>query len=295
MQLLATRAQSEGSLELWDDAIRDDLAIYDLAVHKQGPLSFFAVATLSDAALAQCRAQRYRDGESNARKAHESSAKAFGLRAALTEAAADTLATCLIGLGKLDQAGTLLQQIDVSAVAQLTGDPNWGAGVSLEQAEIAYRRHDYDAARGYIQTITPIFTRKDAEPYQKRTFETLKAALDRRLSRISDPRPRMPLYGEEGPKNPTAEELAAFRLAATCAVWARIICLPSGEHCPKGLICLGCVHAHPKKSAVPIFRRMLASHEPSLGSARSQRTCWPDRSTRDGDRQDQGSIAERRR
>jgi serine/threonine protein kinase/DNA-binding winged helix-turn-helix (wHTH) protein len=206
MQLLATRAQSEGSLELWDDAIRDDLAIYDLAVHKQGPLSFFAVATLSDAALAQCRAQRYRDGESNARKAHESSAKAFGLRAALTEAAADTLATCLIGLGKLDQAGTLLQQIDVSAVAQLTGDPNWGAGVSLEQAEIAYRRHDYDAARGYIQTITPIFTRKDAEPYQKRTFETLKAALDRRLSRISDPRPRMPLYGEEGPKNPTAEE-----------------------------------------------------------------------------------------
>jgi hypothetical protein len=44
--------------------------------------------------------------------------------------------------------------------------------------------------------------------------------------------------------------------------------LPTGEHCPKGLICLGCAHAQPKKSAVPIFRRMLASHERSLVTAR---------------------------
>ncbi len=42
----------------------------------------------------------------------------------------------------------------------------------------------------------------------------------------------------------------------------------TGEHCPKGLICLGCAHAQPKKSAVPTFRRMLASHERSLVAAR---------------------------
>src|SRR5947207_3447708 len=78
MQLLTTRAQSESSLGLWNDAIRDDMAIYNLAVHKQGPLSFFAVATLSDASLAQCRAGRYNEGEANARKAHEASVKAFG-------------------------------------------------------------------------------------------------------------------------------------------------------------------------------------------------------------------------
>jgi hypothetical protein len=35
--------------------------------------------------------------------------------------------------------------------------------------------------------------------------------------------------------------------------------LPTGEHCPKGLVCLGCNHAQPKKSAAPTFRRMLAS------------------------------------
>jgi len=183
MQLLATRAQSEGSLELWDDAIRDDLAIHALAVRKQGPLSFFAIATLTDASLAQCRAGRYREGESNARAAYESSTKGFGARAGLTGATADTLASCLIGLGKLHEASALLQQIDIPVVAQLTGDPDWGAGVTLERAEIAYRNRDYQAARGYVETVAPVFTRKDTEPYQKRAFESLKAALDKPLQR----------------------------------------------------------------------------------------------------------------
>jgi ATP/maltotriose-dependent transcriptional regulator MalT len=183
MQLLTTRAQSEGALGLWNDAIRDDLAIHNLAVRKQGPLSFFAIATLSDGSLAQCRAGRYREGEANARQAYQSSIKAFGPRAGLTGGAASTLADCLIELGKLDEAGKLLDQIDVSAVAQLAGDPDWGAGVTLAQAEIAYRRGNYDAARGYVQTVTPVFTRKDAEPYQRHALESLRTALDKPLRR----------------------------------------------------------------------------------------------------------------
>jgi eukaryotic-like serine/threonine-protein kinase len=183
MQLLATRAQSEGSLELWDDAIRDDMAIHELAVRKQGPLSFFSVATLTDGSQAQCRAGRYREGQANARQAYDASVKAFGARAGLTGATAYTLANCLIGLGKLDEATTLLQQIDAPTVAQLTGDPNWGAGVTLSQAEVAYRRGNYEAARGYLQTVTPAFTRKDVEAYQKRAFESLKAALDKHSPR----------------------------------------------------------------------------------------------------------------
>jgi eukaryotic-like serine/threonine-protein kinase len=179
LQLLSTRAQSEGSLELWDDAIRDDLAIHELAMRKQGPLSFFAVATLTDASLAQCRSGRNREGLSNARNAYETSTKAFGPRAGLTGATAYTLASCLISLGKLEEPSKLLPQIDVPAVAQLTGDPDWGADVTLAQAEIAYRRGNNDAARGYVQSVGPVFTRKTAEPYQQRAFESLKAALDK--------------------------------------------------------------------------------------------------------------------
>src|ERR1700723_2131940 len=179
LQLLSTRAQSEGSLELWGDAIRDDLAIHELAVRKQGPLSFFAVATLADASLAQCRSGRNREGVSNARNAYETSTKAFGPRAGLTGATAYTLASCLISLGKLEEPSKLLPQIDVPSVAQLTGDPDWGADVTLAQAEIAYRRGNNDAARGYVQSVGPVFTRKTAEPYQQRAYESLKAALDK--------------------------------------------------------------------------------------------------------------------
>jgi integrase len=76
-------------------------------------------------------------------------------------------------------------------------------------------------------------------------------------------------YGEGGLKNPTAAEWAAFTASCNLRDMGTHLCaLPTGEHCPKGLICLGCAHAQPKKSAVPIFRRMLASHERSLVAAR---------------------------
>jgi serine/threonine protein kinase len=178
MQLLATRAQSEASLERWDDAVRDDMAIYDLAVKKQGPGSFFAVATLTDAAEAQCRAGHSLEGESSARKAYDASTKAFGAGAALTGATAYTLADCLIDARKLDEASGLLKQIDAKPVTQLTGDPDWGANVTLAQAEIAYRRGNLDVARRLVETINPVFTRPDAEAYQKRAFESLKAELE---------------------------------------------------------------------------------------------------------------------
>jgi eukaryotic-like serine/threonine-protein kinase len=178
MQLLTTRAQSEGSLGMWDDAIRDDLSIYDLAVKKQGPLSFFAVATLSDASLAMCRSGRYDEGLSNARKAFEASNKAFGARAGLTGGVASTVATCLVGLNQLDEASHLLGQIDIPAVAQLAGDPDWGAGVKLLEAEIAYRRKDYEHARSYVHDVTPVFTRANAEEYQRKALASLVSELD---------------------------------------------------------------------------------------------------------------------
>jgi integrase len=75
-------------------------------------------------------------------------------------------------------------------------------------------------------------------------------------------------YGEEGLKSPTADEWAVF--AASCNLrdmGTHLCALPTGEHCPRGLICLGCTHAQPKKSAAPILRRMLASHQRSLSAA----------------------------
>jgi eukaryotic-like serine/threonine-protein kinase len=185
MQLLATRAQSEGSLGNWDDTIRDDLTIYRIASQKQGPLSFFPIATLSDVSMAQCRAGRLAEGVANARKAVEDSQKAFGDRAGLSDGVRFGLADCLIDLGKLDEASALLQKVDAKAVTQLSGDPNWNANLDLALGEIAFRRGDFVAARKYAQSATPVFSRPDAEPYQKHALEVLTAAIEKRPAGVN--------------------------------------------------------------------------------------------------------------
>ena len=177
MQLLSTRAQSEGSLGLFDDTVRDDLAIYDASVKKQGPLSFYSIATLSDASEAQCRAGHLADGERNALQAHEAALKAFGANSALAYGIALPLANCLIGLGKMQEASKLLDGIDSKLVVQLTGDPDWGAGVALAQAEIAVRQGRYREAAKYLDSVRPVFSRPDAETYQKHKMDELSALL----------------------------------------------------------------------------------------------------------------------
>jgi len=76
-------------------------------------------------------------------------------------------------------------------------------------------------------------------------------------------------HGADSFKNPTVEEWAAFERSCSMRDMGTHLCaLPTGEHCPRGLVCLGCVHAQPKRSAAPVFRRMLASHERALAAAR---------------------------
>lgn len=179
LQLLSTRAQSEGALGQWDDSVRDDSSVYQAAVRKHGPYSFYAVATLSDVAMAQCRGGHLAEGQANATKAYDASAKGFGSQAGLTSGTAYTEAECLIDQGKLAQASLLLQRVDVRAVAQLTGDPDFGAEVKLAQAQIAYRQGDSATARKDIAEVAPVFARSSPEPYEQRAFETLKAALER--------------------------------------------------------------------------------------------------------------------
>ena len=180
MQLLTTRAQSEGSMGRFDDSLRDDLAIYDLAVKKQGPLSFYSIATLSDASVAQCRAEKYADGLANARKANENALKAFGPHGALTEGTKLPVVNCLIPMGRLEEASTLLDGIDTKAVAQLTGDQDWGAGVALARAEIAVRQHRYDEARKDLDVARPVFSQPKAEAYQRNKLEELDRLMDPR-------------------------------------------------------------------------------------------------------------------
>jgi hypothetical protein len=172
LQLLTTRAQSEGVLERWDDAIRDDLQVHEIAASKQGPKSFFAVATLSDAAMAQCRGGHLAEGTRNADTAYRFAVDGFG-KAALTDATAYTLAACQIGAGQYADALKNLQGIDRAAVAQLAADPRWGANVDLALAQIAVAQGESSEARHFLDLAAPAFSVQNAEPYQVRIWKRL--------------------------------------------------------------------------------------------------------------------------
>jgi len=172
LQLLTTRAQSGGILERWSDAIRDDLGVHDIAVRKQGPKSFFAVATLSDAATAQCRGGRVAEGIQNAETAHRFAVEGFG-KTAISHATAYTVAACQIEAGRYADALKNLQGIDRAAVAQLSADANWGANVDLALVQIAVAQGRQLEARRFLDASALAFSAASAEPYQFRIWKRL--------------------------------------------------------------------------------------------------------------------------
>jgi hypothetical protein len=66
-------------------------------------------------------------------------------------------------------------------VAQLTGDPDWGAGVTLANAEIALRQGNYALAKQYLDAVRPVFSRPDAEAYQTRKMDDLSQEVSSHL------------------------------------------------------------------------------------------------------------------
>jgi len=179
--VLGARAASEGSLHMWDDAIRDDLTAYNLAVRKQGPGSIMALGSLSDAGLSQCRAGRYAEGEVNTRKAWSESEKGFGTRAGITGGCAYALAVCLIGLNQLQPASKLLENINIDAVTQLSGDSTVAASVALAQGQIAARQGDYVTADHFAQIAAPVFGRTDADGMDRQALHDLRSVIDKNL------------------------------------------------------------------------------------------------------------------
>lgn len=175
--LLGTLAAAEGLLGRYDDAIRDDLRAYRIAVRTRGPATRLPIGLLSDAALTQCMIGRLAEGEPNAREAYGQSDKAFGPRNGLTGGTAYTLAFCLTRSNKLDEASSLLRNIDVKATAQTAGDPNVGASIAMVQGEIAARRGDFVTAKRHLDAVAPIFDRPGAAAPDKEDIKRLRTLI----------------------------------------------------------------------------------------------------------------------
>lgn len=169
---LGVRAQAEGNLGLWDDAARDSLTISRL-----GKTAFIKAGGLSDGALAECRGGRYGSG-----LAHVEEAFAVWKAEPNTDRAAESSfsfsrSTCLVGLGRLDEAQRNLNTVDVPALAQMNADADFPADVELTRAEIALGHRDYPAARAYLARAQDACFKPHAAPYRGKWFHRLDEQL----------------------------------------------------------------------------------------------------------------------
>jgi Phage integrase family len=79
-------------------------------------------------------------------------------------------------------------------------------------------------------------------------------------------------HGPDSLRVPDAAEWQRFAHSLELRDMGTHLCaLPAGEHCARGLVCLGCSSAQPKRSAAPTFRRMLTSHQNALDRAHELR------------------------
>jgi DNA-binding winged helix-turn-helix (wHTH) protein len=173
LQLLSTRAQSEGALERWDAAIADTRMVHAAAIKTIGPRSFFAIASLTDGATAKCRSGRVGEGLADAAEAHAQAHPAFA-GSALENAVDFTWANCLILSNRLGEAAPLLAGIKPAAVAQLAGDPDWGANLDIAEAQIALAKGQTALARERLASAAGAMRKPAAEPYQVRLYQKLR-------------------------------------------------------------------------------------------------------------------------
>ncbi|MBS0335176.1 MAG: winged helix-turn-helix domain-containing protein [Proteobacteria bacterium] len=176
LQLLSTRAQSEGALERWDAAIADTGLVHQVAVRKQGEGSFFALASATDGATAKCRSGRRAEAIGELAATWRAAHAAFP-GSALEGAVAYAWGACLIADGQVDAGAAHLAGIDRKAVAQLAGDPDWGANLDLADAEVAFAHGDAAAARRALDAAAPALAKPTAEPYQVRAYRRLREKL----------------------------------------------------------------------------------------------------------------------
>ncbi len=186
MAILTNTAQAEGALEDYDDAIRDELALNEVA--KTIPSArYLQEDTLTDVALAECRSGRFSSGMKHAQQVIKESSGGATALPVFVNVSRFTLAECLIaqqeGLGRaapmhaLDQAGVLLQELNIPLVQQTAGDAGFEGACDVEEARLALLRGQTALAKDEADKAAPFMLRSDADAYERRVLTRVRAAL----------------------------------------------------------------------------------------------------------------------
>ena len=184
LQAYATRAQAEGTIERYDDAIRDDNVVYKASLAKQGPHAFYTFGPLSDIAVSECRNGHPEVGLQHALQALEASTATFGATNAITQSViGGSVSFCLIMDKQYAEAARYLNGFNVKGTSDFTADPDNAASISLMRAAIAANTGDLAAARELLRMPLSAYAR----PTSDRFFHRWALALSQS---VADPSAR---------------------------------------------------------------------------------------------------------
>ena len=107
------------------------------------------------------------EGEENARQAIALGRPLFANNKGVESSIYFSLATSLIGAGRLDEADVALARVSVPALSQTFTDPEWDIDYAMTKAELALRRRDYLTASKVLKAATPACQRPGVTPYRK--------------------------------------------------------------------------------------------------------------------------------
>lgn len=175
--LLSGRADALATLGRYDEAVADAREERRRAVASAGATSYLALVGHSDTGIYLCRGGRAAEGVGELRGALADIGSALGKDHPLAHAARYYLAECLIETGDTAQAKTLLDGVATEKVAELVGDPGWGANVDLARADLAARAGDTKQAAALLAKAAPAFADTVPANFDHRRMDRIRRAI----------------------------------------------------------------------------------------------------------------------
>ncbi|AXC12671.1 serine/threonine protein kinase [Acidisarcina polymorpha] len=183
---LANRAASEGQLGLYEAAARDDLKLYTAERALPSPSRRFEMGSLADAAMFECRAGHFQEGNDYARQVVRETSSGPAAMPVFAAQATFTIAECAIGElegstrpspERLNEAEALLDKVDPKINDPLGELGDYAARIDLAHARIALLRKDEADASKFASRTADTFQAKDADPYEKAALERIERAI----------------------------------------------------------------------------------------------------------------------
>ncbi len=183
---LTMRAETEGAMEDYADAIRDQLALS--TIERSLPEgAYLEESNLSDVAMMECHSNHLDAGIAHARQVIAESGEGPTRQPVFKNVATLTLAECMIirmetpghtpGAAELAEANRLLASVNVEAMEQTIGLAGIEGNVDAARARLALLKGQFELAKEFADKAAPYLARPEADAYERRAMDRLRAAL----------------------------------------------------------------------------------------------------------------------